>query len=402
MAATMMEVVAVKKSRKRISRKPQMSPRRVAAFFESLFGEDLHAKRVISLSNAAVGVVTAGSLLISMIGRGLAVASGRSDKHSIKQVDRLLSNTGIVVWELFEQWVPFVVGQRREIRVNLDWTEFDSDDHSMIVLSLQTKHGRATPLIWMTVTKSELKGQRNDHEDEVLARLRGVLPEGVHVTIVADRGFSDQKLYAFLTEELGFDFVIRFRSNTQVTDEGGEIRTALEWLGKGGRMRVLRNPRVTQDLIPVATVVVVQNKGMKEPWCLVASNPDLTGAQIKKIYGKRFTCEESFRDIKDLRFGLGMKWTSVRNTDRRDRLMLIAVLAQALLTLLGEAGERAGLDRLLKANTSKKRSLSLFRQGLRWYELIPNMPEERLQILMEALVEVVREHSVFQGILGVV
>ena len=50
-----------------------------------------------------------------------------------------------------------------------------------------------------------------------------------------------------------------------------------------------------------------------------------------------------------------------------------AVLAYFLLLLLGEADERAGLDRLLKANTSKKRSLSLFRQGLHYYQLIPDI-----------------------------
>ena len=56
----------------------------------------------------------------------------------------------------------------------------------------------------------------------------------------------------------------------------------------------------------------------------------------------------------------------------------IATLAHALLTVLAAAGERAGLDRPLKSNTSKKRSLSLFQQEMRWYELIPTMPQDRL------------------------
>jgi len=34
---------------------------------------------------------------------------------------------------------------------------------------------------------------------------------------VADRGFGDQKLYRVLTEELKFDYVIRFRGNITVT-----------------------------------------------------------------------------------------------------------------------------------------------------------------------------------------
>jgi len=39
-----------------------------------------------------------------------------------------------------------------------------------------------------------LKNQRNDFEDLCLSRLKALLPEGVAVTILADRGFGDVKL----------------------------------------------------------------------------------------------------------------------------------------------------------------------------------------------------------------
>jgi hypothetical protein len=64
-------------------------------------------------------------------------------KHAVKQVDRLLSNEGIPVWRLFASWVPYVVGDRPEIVTALDWTDFDDDDQSTIVLSMITSHGRA-------------------------------------------------------------------------------------------------------------------------------------------------------------------------------------------------------------------------------------------------------------------
>jgi hypothetical protein len=165
-------------------------------------------------------------------------------------------------------------------------------------------------------------------------------------------------------------------------------------------MQVLRDVSVTAEQHAVSTVVCVQDKGMKDAWCLAVSDAALTGQEAKKRYGKRFSCEETFRDLKDWRFGMGMYWHTIGDPGRRDRMFLIAVLALALLTLLGEAGERAGLDRILKTNTSKKRTLSLFRQGLRWYDLIPNMPEERLRILMSSFAEVVAEHEVFRGLLG--
>jgi hypothetical protein len=373
----------------------------VQAFIDDLFGDDLHAKRVRSLADATVGALHAGALGIHAIGRGLAAARGLLTKHAVKQADRLVGNCGISVWALFGLWVPFVLAQRKEVRVNMDWTEFDKDGHSMLVLSVQTNHGRATPLLWKTFGTKTFKGHRNDYEDELLVRLREVIPRDVAVTIVADRGFADTKLYEFLAK-LGFGYVIRFRSIIHVTDQHGTTRKAKEWLGPGGKLRVFRNAQVTGQHVSVPTVVCVQDKEMKDAWCIVASDPKLAGRDIKAMYGKRFSIEEMFRDQKDLRFGMGLGWRTVGDTGRRDRLMLIAALAQALLTLLGAAGESLGFDRMLKTNTVKTRTISLFRQGLMWYELIPMMPEERLRALVTRFGELLAEQAIFQQVLGVI
>ncbi len=109
-----------------------------------------------------------------------------------------------------------MVGDRSEIVVALDWTDFDADDQSTLVLSMVTSHGRATPLLWKSVVKSEMNGWRNEHEDVLLQRSREVLPEGVKVTVLADRGFGDQALYELLKDQLGFDFVVRFRGVVKV------------------------------------------------------------------------------------------------------------------------------------------------------------------------------------------
>ena len=131
----------------------------------------------------------------------------------------------------------------------MDWTEFDADGQATIMLSLLTRHGRATPLVWLTVDKATLKNHRNVYEYQVLVRLAEVLPADIKVCIVADRGFGDQKLYRVLTEELKFDYVIRFRGNITVTATDGETRTAAGWVGPGGRARVLRGAAVTADAI---------------------------------------------------------------------------------------------------------------------------------------------------------
>lgn len=152
-------------------------------------------------------------------------------------------------------WTAF--RQRELSRRNADWTDFDADNQATIMLSLITEHGRATPLVWLTVDKKTLKDQRNLHEDRLLVRLAEILPPQVKVRIIADRGFGDHKLYRLLTEQLHFDYVIRFRGNIQVTAADGETRTAASWVRPGGRPRILRCAKVTAERHEVGTVVCV-------------------------------------------------------------------------------------------------------------------------------------------------
>ena len=371
-------------------------------FIEALFAEDMHAKRVYSLANATLGVMTSASLAVSTIGQGLALARRGLSKHAIKQVDRLLSNPGIDTKELFVRWVPYIVGARESIEVAMDWTDFDADNQATIMLSLITRHGRTTPLVWLSVDKDTLKDNRNRYEYQVLIWLAEALPADVKVLIVADRGFGDHKLYRVLTEELKFDYLIRFRGNITVTAADGETRMAIDWVGRGGRMRILRGAAVTAEGNLVGAVVCVQAKDMKEPWCLATSRGDAKAGMLLKKYGKRWGIECSFRDTKDPHFGMGMGQIRISSPERRDRLWLLNALAVALLTMLGAAGEALGFDKHLKASTTKRRTHSLFRQGCLHYQFIPTMQEARLRPLMEKFGQLMLEQPLFAEIYGII
>ena len=226
----------------RAERESPLRHEEVQAFIAALYEGELHTKRVTALAGATLGVMASASLAVAVIGQALAQARGLVTKHAIKQVDRLLSNAGIDVWDSFARWVPRQIGARRDILVAMDWTDYDRDGQATLVLSLVTGHGRATPLLWLSAWKDELTQQRNAFEDACLVRLKELVPEGCRVTILADRGFGDQNLFGFLAE-LGFGYVIRFRGNIQVTDAHGETRPAAEWVGTSGRARKLREAR---------------------------------------------------------------------------------------------------------------------------------------------------------------
>src|SRR6266436_1373560 len=86
----------------------------VRSFVGEVCGTDLHAKRIDSLAGATLGVMQSASLAVAMIGQALAQARGLVTKHAIKQVDRMLSNDGIDVWNSFARWVPHQIGERRD------------------------------------------------------------------------------------------------------------------------------------------------------------------------------------------------------------------------------------------------------------------------------------------------
>ncbi len=52
-----------------------------------------------------------------------------------------MSNAGIDVWDSFARWVPHQLGGQSDVLVAMDWTDFDHDDQSTLVLSLVTDHG---------------------------------------------------------------------------------------------------------------------------------------------------------------------------------------------------------------------------------------------------------------------
>ena len=374
----------------------------VHGFLSGFLSEDVHAKRVLSLANATLGVIGSASLAVNTIGQGLALARGRNTKHAIKQVDRLLSNRGIDVEEIMPLWARYVIGSRPKIVVAMDWTEFEPNGHATLMLSLISNHGRATPLLWTTIQRNgHAVGRRAKEEYRLLAQLAESIPAETQVVIVADRGFGDQKLYRALKEEFTFDYVIRFRGEIAVTFNG-ETRLAQEWVGRSGRTKFLRNVSITLDRTPIPAVVCVQGKNMKEPWCLATSLPDENPRKIITYYAKRWNIEPGFRDTKDLRFGMGMSRCRISTPERRDRLWLLNAFAVALLTLLGAAGEALGYDRHLKSNTSKRRTHSLFRQGCMLYELIPMMPEVRLRPLIEYFGSMLLELPVFSGVYGAI
>ena len=121
---------------------------KITSVVEKIFGDDLHKKRQQSLAYAAMGVLGSESLFLHRIAEGLADTRGTNKKHATKQVDRLLSNKGISIWDLSEQWVKYVVGANQSIIVALDWSSFFDDEQSMLSLNKVGCQSNGTCRYW--------------------------------------------------------------------------------------------------------------------------------------------------------------------------------------------------------------------------------------------------------------
>jgi hypothetical protein len=163
---------------------------RVEEVVEEVIGATQHAATIGSVVAATIGIVAAKDLRLHRMGASMASSLGLAPKHAPKQVDRFLSKSKIDLEEAQRSFASYVPADHQEVLVAMNWSEIDGDDESTLCIYMLSTHGRALPLLWRTVVKSELKGQRTGHELELVRALAALVPQHVRIVLTADRGFG--------------------------------------------------------------------------------------------------------------------------------------------------------------------------------------------------------------------
>ena len=135
---------------------------------------------------------------------------------------------------------------------------------------------------------------------------------------------------------------------------------------------------------------------MKEARHLAASDATASASQIVNIYAERWTIEPEFRDAKDLRFGigLGVLRMAVRNAATSALLTALAVLLRRCWA------PPRNLDRPIARTAGETPLPFAVPPGLLLYDIIPNMPEQRLRPLVEKYEEFLNRNNVFTQTFG--
>lgn len=274
------------------------------------------------------------------VGRGTLSAIGRclngttAAKHKIKRVWRFCDNDRVHVADVMATVVGRITRKRKKpLLVALDWTDIRGF-HTLMAAAVMK--GRAVPLVWASYTTGQLHRSQNSFEEGLLRLLITMLPSGVKLILLADRGFGRAEL-ARTCEELQIRYLIRIKPDVRVSHPSYTGRLD-DYPIRKGMWRVLAAAEYRSDKAVSLNVVIRWRKGLPakrdEPWFLM-TNLSGNAVALTKLYARRMAVEELFRDGKDGRYGLGLGQTQVTTAGRLDRLILILALAIILLIGLG-------------------------------------------------------------------
>ena len=118
-----------------------------------------------------------------------------------------------------------------------------------------------------------------------------------------------------------------------------------------------------------------QSKANKEPW-LLATSPDLcdlTADTVVAIYAGRMQIEQTFRDTKNGRWGLGLTYSQTRKQDRLECLLLIGALACYALWIIGITARYAGYRVEYGSKRKAASALSILSLARWWIDEYPDL-----------------------------
>lgn len=323
----------------------------------------LHAKQSASVLAAVTAILRGGGLSLSHLARTLE--STVTLRHRIKRMDRLLGSPRIyrhrlqVYQALAMHWLNGIP----TLLIVVDWSDMTEDQRWHLLRASVVVEGRSVTLYEEVHPRSKL-GNRRVHE-RFLRQLAGLLPLACHPIILTDAGF--RSTWFELVNRRRWGWVGRIRNRDMICLPKGAWQRATDLY-----IKATEQPREFTEVAyvrnhPTACRLVLVRKQAKgrtrhtrlgtrsrahtslkaakrerEPW-LLACSPNLShlsAAAIVALYAQRMRIEQSFRDTKNTRLGLGMSASRSHSAQRLEMLLMIGHLAGWLMRLIGEGAQQ--------------------------------------------------------------
>lgn len=363
----------------------------------------IHIKRARALMRATTALVRGSITSLSAI--ALRLDANTTLKHRLKSVDRLLGNTALhqqrceIYRALAQHWLKDVT----QILVVVDWSDLTSDQRWQLLRASVAVDGRSVTL-YEEVHAQKRLGNPNVHR-RFLRTLKAILPAGCEPIVMTDAGFHAP--WFKMVTALGWQFIGRVRGRNLVFLTHDGTWTPARELYKRARAQVLDLGHGAYARSNPVSVRVVLSKRQKknrhrltiygtkrlgrksaknarsarEPW-LLASSPGLahlSAEGIVALYSQRMGIEQSFRDTKNLRVGLGLEVARSRSAQRLGMLLLIAHLAAFVQRLIGETARHSQLElQFMATRRANRREISVLTLGRRILDASPHYLKQLL------------------------
>jgi len=353
----------------------------------------MHDLRLKSLNASILAAIHEKRSSVTGIGR--AIKSQAKEKHCIKRADRLLSNIHLYdeYRSVYHSTTQIIIGSMKRPIILVDWSDLDESKTHFLFCASIALEGRSV-ILYEEIHTIETKEKPKTHH-LCLARLKSMLPEDCCPIVVTDAGFRTPWFREI--ESLGWDWVGRIRNknmikhcNSDTDNEWKDCKTfysqAMSTPKHIGRVHLTKsNPleceliiykgkpkgRIKKNKLGERTRSSHSKKNAskeREPWLLATSMKvnSKIAKQVKNIYATRMQIEETFRDVKSARFGLGFELNGTYKTKRLQILLMIVMLALFVLWVLGLIAKITNQHWQYQANTVKTKTvLSVNFLGLR-------------------------------------
>lgn len=341
----------------------------------------LHATRRMALESMVWAAIECRTLTVTALGR--ALGNKCLEKHAIKCADRLLSNSALQAEGegIYGQLAQRLAGRQQHPIILVDWSDLDTWRRNQVLRASLIMEGRALTL-YEEVHGRMTAVKRKTHT-LFLQKLKQLMPEGCQPVLVTDAGFKAPWFQA--VEALDWYWVARVRNPCYVRLAGAEVWQAVKTLhGKAttqarhlGAVELIRSQAHRCQLVLYRARAqgrrIINRYGKhsrshrsmkaarsaREAWVLASNLPVSFkfAGKVVQIYRCRMQIEESFRDMKSARFGLGLEFHRSRDPKRLAVLLLIATLALLVIWLIGRVARERGLAWQYQANTVRHRTV---------------------------------------------
>lgn len=257
---------------------------------------------------------------------------------------RWLDNERIKVNDLYGPIIQAALAEWRQscLYLALD-TSMLWGEYCIIRISIIYR-GRAVPFVWKVIKHSS-SSVAFDVYRELLDEANHRLPfafEG-SVVFLADRGFADTQLMAYLSNTLKWHYRIRIKNNFLVKRPGQRRCKVSRIKPKAGEAHFLHNVAITAERFGPVHLALAKLRHSREEWLIASDQP--TSIESFDEYGLRFDIEENFLDDKSNGFNLTS--SLIRDSEALSRLCFVLALATLYLVSTGTDVVQQGRRRLI-------------------------------------------------------